>query len=88
MQFDSKAFKEENAEVYLSYCRPKQKEASIVIKRVKTKDNEEDKQVWVLLFVHKRQEKEEMVTFCALFHEIDVILQPKQKKQEKRQWKK
>jgi len=45
MQFDSKAFKEENAEVYLSYCRPKQKEASIVIKRVKTKDNEEDKQV-------------------------------------------
>lgn len=45
MQFDSKAFKEENTELYLSYCRPKQKEASIVIKRVKSKDNEEDKQV-------------------------------------------
>jgi hypothetical protein len=33
MQFDSKAFKEEHATLYSSYCKPKQRDASIVIKR-------------------------------------------------------
>jgi len=33
MQFDSKAFKEENEVLYSKYCTPKEKEASIVIKR-------------------------------------------------------
>lgn len=33
MQFDSRAFCEENEELYASYCKPKQREASIVIKR-------------------------------------------------------
>ena len=33
MQFDSRAFCEENKELYASYCKPKQREASIVIKR-------------------------------------------------------
>lgn len=35
MQFDSKAFKEENEDLYTSYCSPKKKEASIVVKRNK-----------------------------------------------------
>ncbi len=33
MQFDSKAFKEEHGDLYLSYCLPKEKKASIVVKR-------------------------------------------------------
>lgn len=33
MQFDSRDFCEENEELYASYCKPKQREASIVIKR-------------------------------------------------------
>lgn len=33
MQFDRKTFKEENEELYSSYCVPKQKEASIVIRK-------------------------------------------------------
>lgn len=33
MQFDSKAFKEENEQLYAAYCKPKEKEASIVVKR-------------------------------------------------------
>ena len=33
IQFDSKAFRTENEELYSSYCRPKLREASIVIKR-------------------------------------------------------
>ena len=33
MQFDSKAFRTENEELYSSYCRPKLREASIVVKR-------------------------------------------------------
>lgn len=33
MQFDSKAFKEEHGDLYLSYCLPKEKEASIIVKR-------------------------------------------------------
>ena len=33
MQFDRKAFKEDNEELYSSYCVPKQKEASIVIRK-------------------------------------------------------
>lgn len=37
MQFDSRAFREENEELYTNYCKPKQREASIVVKR-KTKD--------------------------------------------------
>ncbi len=32
MQFDSKKFKDENEELYSSYCNPKEKKASIVIK--------------------------------------------------------
>lgn len=36
MQFNSKAFKQENEELYASYCVPKQKDASIVIRK-KTK---------------------------------------------------
>lgn len=35
MQFDSKAFKEEHEDLYTSYCSPKEKEASIVVKRNK-----------------------------------------------------
>ena len=38
MQFDSRAFKTENAELYSSYCKPKQREASIVVKRMKIED--------------------------------------------------
>ncbi len=37
MQFDSRAFRSENEELYTNYCKPKQREASIVVKR-KTKD--------------------------------------------------
>ena len=33
MQFDSRAFRTENEELYSSYCKPKQREASIVVKR-------------------------------------------------------
>ena len=33
IQFDSKAFRMENEELYSSYCKPKQREASIVVKR-------------------------------------------------------
>lgn len=33
MLFDSKLFKEENQELYASYCKPIQKEASIVVRR-------------------------------------------------------
>lgn len=33
MQFDSRAFREENEELYASYCKAKQLEASIVVKR-------------------------------------------------------
>lgn len=33
LQFDRKAFKENNAELYASYCVPKRKEASIVIRK-------------------------------------------------------
>ncbi len=36
MQFDSKAFKEEHEDLYSSYCKPKEKEASLVIKQKKT----------------------------------------------------
>ena len=32
MQFDSKKFKDENEELYSSYCTPREKKASIVIK--------------------------------------------------------
>ncbi len=34
MQFDSKAFRTENKELYSSYCKPKQRDASIVVKRI------------------------------------------------------
>ena len=37
IQFDSKAFRTENEELYSSYCKPKLREASIVVKR-KVKD--------------------------------------------------
>ena len=40
MQFDRKAFKKENEELYSLYCVPKQKEASIVIRK-KKRDVEE-----------------------------------------------
>ena len=33
MQFDSRAFRSENEELYSSYCKPKPREASIVVKR-------------------------------------------------------
>ena len=33
MQFDSRAFRTENELLYINYCKPKQREASIVIKR-------------------------------------------------------
>ena len=36
MQFDSKAFKEENETLYNEYCSPKDKEASIIVRRNKT----------------------------------------------------
>ncbi|MBQ5510821.1 MAG: hypothetical protein IIT94_06750, partial [Prevotella sp.] len=35
MQFDSKAFREEYEELYSNFCKPKQREASIVVKRNK-----------------------------------------------------
>ena len=38
MQFDSKTFKEENEELYSSYCVPNQKEASIVIRKKQSKE--------------------------------------------------
>ena len=34
MQFDSRLFREENEELYASYYKPKQREASIVVKRI------------------------------------------------------
>ena len=33
MQFDTRAFREENESLYLNYCKSKQREASIVVKR-------------------------------------------------------
>lgn len=40
MQFDSRTFRIENEELYFSYCKPKQREASIVVKRnVKEQDD-------------------------------------------------
>lgn len=33
MQFDGKLFREENQELYASYCKPKQKEASIIVRQ-------------------------------------------------------
>ena len=33
MQFDSRAFRAENELLYINYCKPKQREASIVVKR-------------------------------------------------------
>lgn len=33
MQFDSRAFRFENEDLYMSYCKPKQRESSIVVKR-------------------------------------------------------
>lgn len=38
MQFDSKAFRAENEELYSYYCKPKQRDASIVVKRIKFED--------------------------------------------------
>ena len=35
MQFDSRAFREENEELYTNYCKPKHREASITVKRNK-----------------------------------------------------
>ncbi|MBQ9641290.1 MAG: siphovirus Gp157 family protein [Bacteroidaceae bacterium] len=35
MQFDRKAFKTENEDLYFCYCKPKQREASIIVKRIK-----------------------------------------------------
>ena len=37
MQFDSKSFRQDNAELYTKYCIPKQKEASIVVRQNKMK---------------------------------------------------
>lgn len=40
MQFDSRTFRTENEELYTRYCKPKQREASIVVKRnIKDKFN-------------------------------------------------
>ena len=40
MQFDSRAFRIENEELYSSFCKPKQREASIVVKRnIKEQDD-------------------------------------------------
>ena len=36
MQFDSRSFRAENEDLYSSYCRPKQREASIIVKRNRT----------------------------------------------------
>lgn len=41
MQFDGKAFRLENEDLYSQYCKPHQKEASIVVRR--KKPNEEEK---------------------------------------------
>lgn len=38
MQFDSQSFRAENEELYSSYCKPKRRDASIVVKRL-TKDD-------------------------------------------------
>lgn len=38
-QFDSKAFRLENAELYSQYCLPKQKEASIVVRKNKIEES-------------------------------------------------
>lgn len=38
MQFDSKAFKDDYEELYNSYCKPKQKKASIVVKKIEDLD--------------------------------------------------
>lgn len=34
MQFDSRAFRTENEKLYANYCKPKQRDASIVVKRI------------------------------------------------------
>ncbi len=36
MQFDSRSFRAENEDLYSSYCSPKQREASIIVKRKRT----------------------------------------------------
>lgn len=36
MHFDSKRFKEENNELYLNYCTPKEREATLYVKRKTT----------------------------------------------------
>lgn len=38
-QFDSKAFKEEHEDLYSSYCSPKEREASIIVRRNKETEN-------------------------------------------------
>lgn len=38
MQFDGKLFREENQELYASYCKPKQKEASIIVRQNSPKE--------------------------------------------------
>ena len=38
MQFDSKAFREEQSDLYANYCRPKTREATITIKRNKVEE--------------------------------------------------
>lgn len=40
MHFDSQAFREEHADLYASYCKPKKREATIVIKRNKNPQEE------------------------------------------------
>jgi hypothetical protein len=39
MQFDNKTFRLENAELYSRYCLPKQKEASIVVRKNKIEES-------------------------------------------------
>lgn len=38
MQFNGKVFKQENEELYASYCTPKQKEAAIIIRRIRNSE--------------------------------------------------
>ncbi len=38
MQFDSRSFRAENEELYNSYCRPRQREATIIVKRNNNED--------------------------------------------------
>ena len=39
MQFDSKAFRSENKELYAQYCKPREKEASIVVRKMQPQKN-------------------------------------------------